>query len=112
MKPSIGRIVHYTLTEQDAQQINRRRTSGSSIADRIKEDKWPIGAQAHIGNSAYAGQSYPCIIVCIWPNEYGPDFDGINGQVILDANDQFWITSIAEAAEATPGKWNWPPRSE
>ena len=30
--PTIGRIVHYRLSEDDAAQINRRRTTGHSIA--------------------------------------------------------------------------------
>lgn len=33
---TIGRIVHYVLSEQDAQQIMRRRTDGSSIGTRMK----------------------------------------------------------------------------
>ena len=63
MTPTIGRIVLYTLSEQDAVQINRRRTIGSAIADRLAYDRgdlmmkaWPTGAQAHIGNDAKEGQ--------------------------------------------------------
>ena len=56
--PSLGRSVHYVLSTQNAEQINRRRTNGSSIAVRMKEvpPAWPAGAQAHIGNEAQEGQ--------------------------------------------------------
>ena len=125
MNPTIGRIVLYTLTDEDVKQINRRRTSGSQIAERIKNNSttvrdldqdeifppmWPIGAQAHIGNTWSSGEQFPCIIVRVWPDEYGPSIPGINGQVLLDGNDQLWVTSIAECPECKPGTWNWPPR--
>ena len=122
-KPSTGRIVQYTLTEDDAKQINRRRTTGSAIAERIKNngaeigattnfpDQWPIGAQAHIGNTAYAGDIVPLLIVRVWPDEYGPGQPGVNGQAFLDGNDSLWITSAGESPEPKQGKWNWPPRN-
>jgi hypothetical protein len=111
MKTTIGRIVLYRLTEQDAAQINRRRTSGQSIAERISKNTdngshWPLGAQAHIGNTAYVGEVCPLIIVRVWPNEYGEGSDGVNGQVWLDGNDQLWVTSAREGT--TPGTWAWP----
>lgn len=119
MRPSIGRIVHYKLTEAESDAVNRRRTSASSIAERIKQQvitldhgqvpQWPLGAQAHIGNSAYAGQIVPLLIVQVWPNEYGPDFDGVNGQAFMDGNDVLWITSAREGSEQ--GQWVWPPRA-
>lgn len=108
MQPTIGRIVVYKLTEQDAAQINRRRTSGLSIADRIKLDKWPTGAQAHIGNWANEGDEHPCIISRVWPHEFGQDVPGINGQVFLDGNDTLWVTSAKEGDET--GQWHWPAR--
>jgi len=40
MTPTIGRTVIYTLTEDNAAQINRRRTTGVSIAERIKVLAW------------------------------------------------------------------------
>lgn len=109
MKPTTGRIVHYRLTEADAAAVNRRRTNGASIAERIEDEKWPLGAQAHIGNSAYVGQVVPLLIVQVWPNEYGPDFDGVNGQAFLDGNDALWVTSAREGDGQ--GQWSWPPRA-
>lgn len=98
MQPSVGRIVHYTLTEANAERINRRRTS---------EDV--RGAQAHVGNFARTGDVLPLLICRVWPDEYGPGVPGVNGQVFLDGNDQFWVTSAKEGTE--PGTWAWPPRT-
>lgn len=102
MKPTIGRIVHYTLSAQDANEINRRRTSAYSIAERIGEDKWPLGAQAHIGNQAYAGTVLPMIITAVFSETL------ISGQVFLDGNDTIWKTSIFEGE--AEGFWKWPAR--
>lgn len=110
MAPTTGRIVLYTLTEQDAAQVNRRRTNGASIADRLKQEPpvWPAGAQAHIGNHANAGDVVPLVVVKVWPNEYGENVPGVNGQALLDGNDALWVTSAREGTE--PGTWMWPPR--
>lgn len=105
--PSIGRIVHYRLTGENAVAINRRRTTSNAIADRIKDEKWPLGAQAHIGNGAVEGDAVPLIIVRVWPDEYGPGVPGVNGQALLDGNDALWVTSAKEGAG--PGCWSWPP---
>lgn len=111
MAPTVGRIVHYQLSEQDAKQINRRRTDGASIAARLAAipAEWPRGAQAHIGNSAYPGEVVPLLIVRVWPNEYGENQPGVNGQAFLDGNDSLWVTSAKEGTE--PGTWAWPPRA-
>jgi hypothetical protein len=104
MNPTIGRILHYRLTASDAQAINRRRTSGASIADRMKQDPpaWPAGAQAHIGNTASEGDTVPLVVVRAWSS-------GVNGQALLDGNDTLWVTSAEEGTE--PGTWAWPPRA-
>ena len=109
MDITIGRTVHYTLSEQDAAEINRRRTTGASIAERMKygDDPqlkaWPAGAQAHIGNDAHAGQVYPAVAVRIWSAGCA------NFQVSLDGNDTYWATSRSEGTQ--PGTWAWPPRA-
>lgn len=101
MNPSIGRIVHYKLTAEDASAISRRRINGAV------PDGWPAGAQAHVGNPVSEGQDVPAIITAVWPNEYG-DQPGVNAQVFLDGNDSFWITYKKEGT--LPGEWAWPPR--
>jgi hypothetical protein len=113
MTPTIGRTVIYKITDQQAQEINRRRTTGTAIAERIKKNTpessaWPLGAQAHIGNSAFAGQEFPLVIVRVWPDEFGIGKPGVNGQAFLDGNDALWITSAGEGSEN--GQWHWPER--
>lgn len=122
MTPTVGRIVLYKLSEQNAGEINRRRTTGKSIAERLKwgsagrhaeaipantEDgslrAWPAGAQAHIGNNAEAGQVYPMVICRIWGST--PE-SAVNGQVLLDGNDTFWATSTT--CGDGEGQWQWP----
>ncbi len=102
MTPSIGRIVLYTLTEQDAAQINGRRTTGAEIAARIaaRPREWPLGAQAHIGNSVTAGMEFPMLIVRTWGDMEGST---VQGQVFLDGNDVFWATSRVEGN--AEGEW-------
>lgn len=92
-RPSIGRIVLYTLTESDAEAINRRRTNGEIISSRIREGEWPEGTQAHIGNLVTPGEQYPAVVVRVF------DFTGkdanppVNLQVLLDGCDSYWATS-------------------
>jgi hypothetical protein len=108
MEPTIGRVLHYKLSENDAEQINRRRTTSSAIAERIETGTWPLGAQAHIGNAAHAGDVLPLHVVRVWPDECGPGKTGVNGQVLLDGNDALWVTSVCEGDGE--GQWMWPPR--
>ena len=105
MIPSIGRIVHYRLTEQQAAEINRRRTTGQSIAERIKVVAWPLGAQAHIGNTVAAGDTFPGMIVRTWGSD---PTSPVQLQVFLDGNDVLWATSVC--AGDGPGTWCWPAK--
>lgn len=113
-EPSVGRIVMYRLTANDAQAINRRRTTGSSIYERLNQDppQWPEGAQAHIGNMARADDIVPLLVTRPWhvPGFYTPGTSLLNGQAILDGNDTLWVTSVAEGKE--PGQWSWPDLAE
>ncbi len=121
MIPTIGRIVHYRLSADDAAQINRRRTTGKSIADRMKLEldrlnherdagvqafAWPAGAQAHIGNEAQEGQVFPMLITRVWGET--PE-SAVNGQLFLDGNDVLWITSTT--AGDGPRQFTWPTRA-
>lgn len=123
MKPTIGRIVLYKLGEQDASEINRRRTTGADISKRIKQEVavmerhdggvgvtmtgsapvWPLGAQAHIGNSVSAGDVFPMLICRICGET--PE-SAVNGQVFLDGNDTYWATS--RVCGDNLGNWSWP----
>ena len=87
MNVTIGRIVRYRLSADDvARLMSRPRT----------------------GNFHEVGQEVPLIVVVVWPNEFGPNYAGVNGQAILDGNDTLWITSAKEGTE--PGTWAWPER--
>lgn len=99
-KPSIGRIVHYTLSESDAGDINRRRADASRNATKHREDA--DGSQVHTGNSAQAGDVYPMVITRVWSTETGT----VNGQVLLDGNDTLWVTSRIPGD--VPGSYAWP----
>lgn len=92
-------VVNYKLSAEDAAKINRRRTNSLSIAERIKEKIWPIGAQAHIGNDVQEGQIFPMVITGIWGDTC------VNGQVFLDGNDQFWVNSALRGDK--PGNWDY-----
>lgn len=86
-QPTVGRIVHYRLSEQDAQQItDRRRDAGV------------------FGNPVPAGDTYPMVIVRVWSTTL------VNGQVLLDGPDTLWVTSVTLGDG--PRTWSWPPRVE
>lgn len=125
MIPTIGRIVHYRLSADDAAQINRRRTTGKSIAERLlwsplgrHQDAipahaehgtvraWPAGAQAHIGNDAKEGDVFPMLITKVWGDT---PTSAVNGQAFLDGNDVLWVTSAAVGEG--PRTFSWPTRS-
>jgi hypothetical protein len=97
----LGEPVVYVLSGEDAAQINRRRTSGASIAERISKEGWPIGAQAHIGNAVAEGHKFPGVVVSV------NDPDSANLQVFLDGNDVFWATSrhFDGGKSPLPGTW-------
>jgi hypothetical protein len=105
MKPTIGRTVLFTLTKQHADEINRRRTTGLSISERIKVLAWPLGAQAHIGNTVQEGETYPLVITRVWGDQPTSAF---NGQLMLDGNDTYWVTSVSIVDEPIPGFASWP----
>jgi len=100
MKPTIGRIVLYTLTDFDAQAINKRR---ADFVEHRKTDTYTdTGYVAHHGNAVREGDVYPAVIIRVWPG------DLINAQVLLDGTDTYWVTSHPQGDSA--GNWNWPAR--
>ena len=67
--PTLGRILLYTLHEQDAEAINRRRTTGASIAER----------------EVSAGEVFPMVVTRVWGPSYGNGGEAgntVNGQEI------------------------------
>lgn len=99
--PSIGRIVHYTLSEHDADLINKRRKDFLEFV-KASEEYPSDGYQAHVGNPVKGGDVYPAVIVRVWPSS-------VNARVILDGTDDFWACSISEGEGER--SWSWPPRA-
>ena len=100
MQPTIGHIVHYTLAEEDADAINRRR------ADFANRPGGPgnEGFAGHVGNHVQAGDTYPAMVVRV----FDPSVTTANLQVFLDGNDTYWATSRTEGDGEC--HWFWPPR--
>jgi hypothetical protein len=84
--PTIGRIVLYKLTENDARRIQQQRSHDGTTA-----------------NMAGAGHVRPAVVVSAFGDE------ALNLQVLLDGPDSYWATSRHEGDE--PGTWAWPPRA-
>ncbi len=60
MKPTVGRIVHYTFTEQDADAINVRRADYRAFEAPHRHPHEPgtpgaTGHIVHVGNTAREG---------------------------------------------------------
>lgn len=90
MTPTIGQIVHYTLTNADAERINKRRNDAIASGTAGRNS----GAIVHFGNRAAAGETYPMIITRVWA--HATELALVNGQVWLDGNDTLWATSVRQ----------------
>jgi hypothetical protein len=104
MIPTIGRIVHYRMSKENAEAINRRRAHTRSHIDAHRSNA--NGVQVHVGNDVSEGDAFPLMITRVWGNQ--PDCY-VNGQVMLDGNDLFWATSV-KVGEG-PGTYSWPTRA-
>ncbi len=102
--PTVGRIVLYRLSGGDAATVNRRRTTGSSIAIRIEYGRWPLGAQAHIGDDVKEGDELPMLVTGVRTDE-----KTISGRVFLNGSDELFVSHV-RADESSFGAWRWPPR--
>lgn len=98
MEPTLGRIVHYTLTQVDVDAIKAQRSV--RIPPR-SDDVRPC-----VGNDVSEGDVVPMMVTQVWTAEC------VNGQCFLDGNDQHWRTSAtySESYPPEPGSWTWPPR--
>lgn len=101
--PTIGRIVHYTLSADDVTAINRRRSDAVRNRGPIVEAQ--AGYIAHAGNDVREGDVYPLLITRAWG---GAADSAVNGQVLLDGNDTLWVTSVT--AGEGPRNFAWPAR--
>jgi hypothetical protein len=88
MTPTIGQVVHYQLSDQDADRISNL-----------------IPATGGRRNAVNAGDVYPATIVRAWNG------DCVNLAVQLDGQDsQYWATSREPGTD--PGTWAWPTAVE
>jgi hypothetical protein len=94
MKPTIGRIVWYTLNDADAVAVRAKRLARETPG-------FPLA-----GNTVTAGQVFPAVIVRVWGDT--PE-SAVNLQVLLDGDDAYWATS-RQVGEGE-GRWAWPERS-
>jgi hypothetical protein len=115
MKPTIGRIVHFTLAEQDAVAINQRREDANAFRRGLgypneSGERGRSGHVEHVGNHTAAGEVYPAMVVRDFDSPVGT----VNLTVHLDGNDAYWATSriLADDPAGEPGRWHWPPRVE
>jgi hypothetical protein len=99
--PTPCRWLLYTLTDEDARAINRRRADTARHRPAHVENA--NGVQIHIGNEHYAGDQLPMLVVHVWDDDRT-----VNGQVFLDGNDTLWKTSVKLGDG--PGTAMWPPR--
>ncbi|MGP3914314.1 hypothetical protein [Nonomuraea sp. 10N515B] len=90
MKPTIGRIVHYTLSEGDVALIDQNLPA--------------YAGQGVQRNSVKAGDVYPAVVVRV----FDPSTTTANLQVLLDGNCSYWATSRTEGEGES--HWSWPPR--
>lgn len=99
--PAIGAHVKYTLTQWNADEINRRRVDYDNFRRTNESGGMPrnTGHIGHTGNAAAEDQVYPAIVVRV----FDPSVSTANLQVLLDGNDVYWATSATEGEG--PGHW-------
>lgn len=100
--PTVGRIVLYRFTERQAMEVNRRRRHAD---DKHHMHQWQKnGTQLHTGNEVETGFDYAAVIVRTW----GDTADSlVNLKVLLDGNDDAWITSVHASDQPEQGFYRW-----
>lgn len=89
---SLGRVVHYTLSDTDVAAIN---------------DQFPESTTGQWRrNSVHAGDVCKADVVYV----FAPASNAANLQVALDGNVTYWATSRVEGDPGQPGTWAWPLR--
>ena len=91
MKPYIGLLALLTVTAAQATQINDQRTAS--------------GGQKN-GNTVTEGEVFPLLITAVWADGPGGNVSQdakVNGQLLLDGNDTFWVTSTQFSNVPQPG---------
>ena len=90
MVPTIGRIVHYKMTNDDA-------------------TRYEFLAKGQHFNLPLEGNVFPMVIT-----DVDPGADGVvrilSGNVMVNNGTMFWAGSVTEGLGDVPGQWFWPPR--
>ena len=106
--PTVGRSVHYTLTEDDCREIASQRAGVVANVPLSDGQSSMAIVDVWYGNTHYLGDTLPMGIVAVNSNE------SVNGQVVLDGNDVLWKSSAMYTTDsdgqAQIGCWHWPPR--
>lgn len=86
---TVGRIVHYQLSEGDVAAIDQKypRVTSADAARR---------------NPVKVGDVCAAVVVAVFSESCA------NLRVLLDGTDTYWATSRSEGT--APGSWAWPPR--
>lgn len=104
MAPTVGQIVHYTLSSFDAGEVYRRReVTGFSVNEKgvLDDDShWHAGTQRHVGYAPSPGEVLPAIIVRTYEGSM------CDLQVFLNGNDVLWVTGRFQGEG--PGCWREP----
>ena len=93
--PTIGQIVQYRLTAQDAE-------AGRKHPDESRVVHQHTGTVVHTGNPAGSGDVYPMIITKVSATDANED-SAVSGQVFLDGDDTLWVTSALQGSGI--GEW-------
>jgi hypothetical protein len=91
MKPSLGRIVHYRLSQDDIVLLAHLRARRAGEYGTLE-----------------AGEVFPMIIVRASGSEHPAFVDTVNGQVFLDGDDTYYVVNVKPGDG--PGTWSWPVR--
>ena len=81
MLPDIGQVVLYSLTEEQAEEINRRRQQGSTPG---------------YGPGVMPGDTVPMLVAACAAG-YDDGISAIAGRLLIDDDDDdWWVTSVTE----------------
>ncbi len=88
MLPDIGQVVLYSLTEEQAEEINRRREQSATPG---------------YGPGVIPGEAVPMLVAACAAG-YDDGIAAVAGRLLIDDDDEnWWVTSVMEGV--APGAW-------
>jgi hypothetical protein len=88
MLPDLGQVVLYSLNEEQAEEINRRRLQGATPG---------------YGPGVIPGEAVPLLVEACAAG-YDDGLYAIAGRLLIDDDDDnWWVTSVTEGV--APGAW-------